>query len=114
MNTIEEEFRAHLNDPVLIGFEVGRAVGYAEDADDCYLIVHYPRRGIVWHTAVGGYIFLDGLKGQNPYDVAGVEVHDDYTRIDSMLSINGCEKVPEFIVDKRPEERMIWRTLKDK
>jgi hypothetical protein len=33
-----EEARMHFNEPILIGFELCRCVGYAEDDDDCYLV----------------------------------------------------------------------------
>jgi len=102
----------HFNEPVLFGFEVARIIGYGEDDEDCYLITRYTngwhrisltRDGIVWHSAVGGYIFLDGLKGQNPVMTNNPkfdgEIWDDYTRLDRLLSMNGCPREEKFILE---------------
>lgn len=109
---LEQMCRDHFNEPVITMFDVGRLVGYAEDDSDCYLIVNYPNgadRRTVWHTCVGGYTFLDRLKGQHLVISYKGDRWDDFYRIDSVLELNGCPKVPEFIVDRRcgpwmPEE----------
>lgn len=90
---ILEEFRSHFNEPVLLGFELARVVGYGEDYEDCYLICDYPGGKRVWCTAVGGYVFLGCLKGQG---VVGES--DDFLRLDQMLELNGAPKVASFIV----------------
>ena len=103
----------HFNEPVLIGFDLARLIGYAEDAEDCYLIVKYsqPRYNdsrIVWHTAVGGYMFLDKLKGQNHVVPTNPsfegEVWDDFIRLDYLLEVNNVPKEKEFKIDIRPDE----------
>jgi hypothetical protein len=90
----------------LIGFDVCRCVGYAEDDYDCYLIVNIPRKGILWHTSIGGYMYLDILKGQDQVisNTTG-EIWDDFTRLDSLLELNGVPKVKEFII--RIQEKII-------
>lgn len=103
MNHIEKMCREHFNEPVLLGFDLGRLIGYAEDDHDCYLIIRYPKYPdgrIAYHTAVGGYIFLDRLKFQDCVVSTGGEVWNDYTRMDTMLTLNGSPKEPEFIVKK--------------
>lgn len=108
MNDIHQMCLDHFNEPVLICFELARLIGYGEDADDCYLIVNYPDRGVVWHTAVGGYTFLDRLKGQGfvvpTHPSFEGETWDDLIRLDGMLALNGVVKEEKFIVDIRPEE----------
>lgn len=108
MNDIQQMCLDHFNEPVLLSFELARLIGYAEDADDCYLIVKYPRKGVVWHTAVGGYIFLDKLKGQGAVVLSCPsyegEVWDDFYRLDNLLEITGVTKEKEFIVDIRPHQ----------
>jgi hypothetical protein len=89
-----QEAKTHFNEPILVVFDLCRCVGYAEDDADCYLVVRHPRRGLIWHTFVGGYTYLDALKGRNP---AGE--WDDLTRLDSLLALNGAPKEPEFICE---------------
>lgn len=105
MHHLEKMCRDHFNEPVLLGFEVGRLIGYAEDDEDCYLIINYPKYPdgrIVYHTCVGGYIFLNRLKGQGLVISTQGEEWDDYYRIDSSLSVNGAPMAQEFIVRKLP------------
>lgn len=108
MNDIQKMCLEHFNEPVLLGFDLARLIGYGEDADDCYLIVKYPHRGVVWHTAVGGYTFLSRLKGQNfvipNHPSFEGEVWDDFIRLDNMLALNNVPKEEKFIVDIRPEQ----------
>jgi hypothetical protein len=96
-----QEAEQHFNEPILIGLEVSRCVGYAEDEDDCYLIVNVPRRGLAWHMFVGGYTYLDVLKGQGRCESPTGEEWDDFTRLDSLLEVNGVPKVTEFIISLR-------------
>lgn len=87
----------HFNEPVICGLEIARLIGYGETAQDCYLICHYPHR-IVWHTAVGGYTFLDRLKDQ---DKNGE--WDDFTRLDAALHHSGVPREEHFLEDIRPD-----------
>jgi hypothetical protein len=101
MNHIEQMCREHFNEPVLMGFDLGRLIGFAEDDHDYYLIIRYPKYPdgrISYHTAVGGYIFLNQLKFQNCVVSTTGEVWSDYTRMDSFLTLNGSPKEDEFIV----------------
>jgi tRNA(His) 5'-end guanylyltransferase len=59
-----QEAKQHFNEPILIMFDLCRCVGYAEDDMDCYLIVRDQRGKLRKHTFVGGYTYLDLLKGQ--------------------------------------------------
>lgn len=93
-----EEARKHFNEPILIGFDLCRCIGYAEDDEDCYLIVNVPRRGLVWHTFVGGYTYLSILKGQEQVTSKTGEEWNDFTRLDSLLELNGIPKVKEMII----------------
>ena len=111
MNDIQQMCLDHFNEPVLMMFELCRLIGYGEDADDCYLIVKYPKYPdgrIVWSTAVGGYTFLERLKGQNfvvpAYPQFKNEYWDDFIRLDNVLALSGVPKEEKFIVDVRPEE----------
>lgn len=104
MNKLEEMCRAHFNEPMILGFETVRCVGYGETAVDCYIIVQHPRGKISWATCVGGYVFLDKLKGQNHVVSTGRENWDDFTRLDSALAMNGCPKAKEFKLELRLED----------
>lgn len=104
MNHIEKMCRDHFNEPIILGLEVGRLVGYAEDDCDCYLIVHKPHnRGFkkVLHTAVGGYTFLNVLKDQCITHAVTGEIWTDFTRLDSELKAAGVHPVEEFQVKKQ-------------
>lgn len=113
MNQIEKMCRDHFNEVVLIYLHggIGRLIGYGEDEEDCYLIVQFPnneKKDIQWVTAVGGYIFLRPLKGQNeviPKNPAFEgEVWDDYFRLDYSLTINNCKPSSEFITEIEGKE----------
>src|SRR5690242_1283006 len=97
-----EEAKLHFNEPVLIGFNVCRIIGYAEDESDCYLIVQHSRDGtpthdgngrISWCTFVGGYTYLTCLKTERQivpkHPAFEGEVWSDYSRLDSLLELNG-------------------------
>jgi hypothetical protein len=105
MTDIEMMCRKHFNEPVLVLFELGRLIGFAEDERDYYLIVKYPGESVPrtsYHTAVGGYIFLDALKFQD-YRVSSTGLlRDDFLEIDAMLTRKGVPREPEFIVQKLP------------
>jgi len=93
----------HFNEPILLSFELGRCVGYAEDEDDCYLMVKMPygrRHGMVKHTFVGGYIYLDCLKTRGVVQSLHTdEVWTDFSRLDSLLQLNGASREAAFLVD---------------
>lgn len=98
---LEKMCRDHFNEPVLLHFEVGRLVGYAEDEADCYLIINYPNPvRTVYHTCVGGYHWLDRLRGQHLVISRDGERWDDYYRIDKALELNGAPKVDNFIIKR--------------
>lgn len=90
---LKQEALNHFNEPVLLGLEVGRLIGYGEDDHDCYWIIKRQDGTIYWHTCVGGYIWLNVLKGQG---VAGN--WDDFIRLDNQLEYNGCSKADNFLV----------------
>jgi len=101
MNKIYNMCVSHYNEPVLMEGQVARLVGYAEDDDDYYLLVKYPfgsryKERNTWHTAVGGYIFLDKLKGQKEVVATTGDIWDDFTRLDSLLELNGAPKTNFF------------------
>ncbi len=96
--TILEMCQAHFNEPVLCGDTVGRLIGYGEDEIDCYLIIRYCRGKVRWHTAVGGYIFLDCLRDRSVIISTQGEKWDDYFRIERELALNGSPEEPEFII----------------
>lgn len=93
--------RKHFNEPMIAttNDQIVRCVGYAETGIDCYIIVRRKGGELYWNTCVGGYTFLDRLKGQNK---AGK--YDDLIRLDLMLEQCGAPKEPEFILDLRHEE----------
>ena len=77
----------HFNEPVICNGRLARLVGYAEDEWDCYYIVeslyyHLPK----WYqTCVGGYTFLDVLKGHNSVVSVAGDIWDDIFRLQSDL-----------------------------
>lgn len=102
MNTELYEFvREHFNEPVLFLTELGRCVGYAEDDDDCYMIVDFPfpRKRRVKISMVGVYTFFTGLKGQSGRILATGEYWDDYLRIDCELTLSQVPKLDEFVLE---------------
>jgi hypothetical protein len=104
---LEQMCREHFNEPMLSMFDVVRCVGYGESADDCYVIVrepHYPEGKLRWLTCVGGYTFLDRLRGQGYVKSSDGEDWDDLVRLDSTLALNGAPKEAGFILDLRPDE----------
>lgn len=103
---LEEECRAHFNEPILCNGQLVRLIGYGEDDSDCYLIVHCPSTngtpaGIFWQTGVGGYIYLDRLKGQCEVIVSNSEIWDDFTRLENELKLMGVPKAEEFLFKKQ-------------
>ncbi len=90
---------SHFNEPMLSGFDLMRVIGYGEDDRDCYLILKGRNGNIVWTTCVGGYVFLNCLKGQDKIISTEGEVWDDFYRIDQLLSYNGAPKEEDFILE---------------
>lgn len=95
-----EMAKSHFNEPIIVGFDLGRVIGYGEtdttQDNDCYLIVAYRNGKITWCTCVGGYTFLDRLRGQGYVRSTTGEDWDDLFRLDSILELNGAPKVVEF------------------
>lgn len=104
--TIEERCRRHFNEPVIAMSEVCRCVGYAEDDHDCYYVLRSTkgRHPQFWHTAAGGIIWLDRLRGQNHVRSSTGEDWDDLTRLDSWLALNGAPRAETFIVEHENAE----------
>ena len=96
--------KAHFNEPMISGWEVVRCIGYGETGVDCYIICRRARGEVFWNTCVGGYTFLDRLKGQGYVRSTSGEDWDDLTRLDSSLRLNGCELEPEMWVDLRHDD----------
>jgi len=109
MQKLYDEAKKHFNEPVLVGFDLGRVVGYAEDDEDCYLIVVMPRRGRIKVSFVGGFTFLDCLRGRHEIQsLYTPEIWDDYYRVDRDLELNGApaekvfiEEVQEYLTDEQ-------------
>ena len=58
-----EEALRHFNEPVLLHLSVGRLIGYAETAVDCYWIVKEPHKPVYWSSCVGGLTLPNRIKG---------------------------------------------------
>lgn len=92
---------AHFNEPMLSMWGVVRCIGYGETAVDCYIIARKPGGQIAWLTCVGGYTFLDRLRGQGHVVSTSGEEWDDLLRLDNGLTLNDCPPEGEFLVDLR-------------
>ena len=99
-----DEALRHFNEPVLLHLSVGRLIGYAETAVDCYYILHEPQKEIYWHTAVGGVVFLDRLGGNNALNLSSGEQVDDLIRLDHWLELAGVPKEAGFQLTLRPDD----------
>lgn len=78
----------HFNQPLICNGVLCRLVGYAEDEQDCYFIVEsrYSLAMPKWYqTCVGGYTFLDTLRGHNQVVAHNGELWDDLTRLEPDL-----------------------------
>lgn len=93
----------HFNEPVLIGLDVCRLIGYAEDDFDAYLICRRPGGKLLYMTCVGGYIFLNPLKNKGYTKSATGEEWDDFSRLDNLLTLNDCPKEESFIIEFEKE-----------
>jgi hypothetical protein len=49
---------------------------------------------------VGGYVYLDGLKGQEYVKGTDGSEWDDLSRLDNLLALNGCPKENQFLIEK--------------
>lgn len=103
-NDMEEMCRLHFNEPMISFHEIARCIGYGETALDCYIITRHIGGKIVWNTCVGGYTFLDRLKGQEHVVSTEGENWDDFTRLDSSLALNGCPREESFLLDVRLDD----------
>jgi hypothetical protein len=86
----------HFNEPMISFGELVRCIGYGETARDCYILVRKQGGQVIWNTCVGGYVFLDSLRGNN---VAGD--WDDLRRLDSELHGAGAPKEEKFLIELR-------------
>lgn len=93
---IELECRDMFNQVVLTWDGIARLIGYAENERDCYYILKFPGNVIQYHSAVGGVISLQLLKGQGIIVSTEGELWNDYHRLDTWLTLNGCEIEDEF------------------
>jgi hypothetical protein len=92
--------RKHFNEPMISFGKLVRCIGYSETAVDCYIIVKDIDGKETWNTCVGGYTFLDALKGQNYVKAHNGEDWDDLTRLESDLP----PKEPEFKLMLDPDD----------
>jgi hypothetical protein len=108
--TLRDEVEAHFNEPMLCGTELVRCVGYGEDAIDCYIITRRPNPhgDVMWITLVGGYTYLNRLKGQGYVKGNTGEDWDDLFRLDSTLTLNGAPKEEKFIVKIEHNDETFW------
>lgn len=88
----------HFNEPMISFEEICRCIGYAETAIDCYILTRKKGGAIVWNTCVGGYTWLNRLRGQGYVKAHNGEDWDDLTRIDGGLTRGDCPKEPEFLL----------------
>ena len=95
--------KEHFNEPIIISGKLARLIGYSETNIDCYLICSIEGK-IIYHTAVGGYTFLNRLKGQNYVKAHNGEDWDDFFRLNNELEYNGAPKAPAFIVETDLDE----------
>ena len=93
-----EMCKAHFNEPMLTDKGLGRCIGYGEDESDCYIIIKNQLGRVYWQTCVGGYYWLDRLKGQQYVKSTQGEDWDDFFRLDNSLALNGCPKEKEFML----------------
>lgn len=83
---------------------LARVIGYGEDCSDCYLILRHLHGRTTWWSCVGGYYWIDILRGQNPHQDAKGRDWNDYSRIDHLLELNGAPKEGFFRVDLKHNE----------
>jgi len=89
----------HFNEPFISHGVLARVVGYAETAIDCYIIAIGKGGVVSWNTCVGGYTFLDRLKGQNAVTATNGEEWDDLTRLDNDLKCSGAPRHAQFVLN---------------
>lgn len=103
---LQNEILSHFNEPMLCCGIVVRCIGYGEDDMDCYVVMRqakpyhiYPHTPIFRHTCVGGYTFLDKLKGQGHVKAYNGEDWDDLTRLDDDLARADAPKEPAPMIE---------------
>lgn len=103
---LSAEIQSHFNEPVLVFFQLARCVGYAEDEDDCYMVIHRPNpyNDTIWWSLCTGYVFLDCLKNQRIMQDADGNTCTDFSLLDGWLALNGAPKYKNFLVIERDEE----------
>ncbi len=93
-----DEAISHFNEPVIVGIELCRLIGYGETGVDCYFIYRKHNGENFWQSCVGGSHWLNHLKGQNYVKSTSGEDWDDFYRLDNSLALNGCPKEKEFML----------------
>lgn len=88
MNHLEQMCRDHFNEPMI--------VRHSKNAESSM-------GRITWCTCVGGYAFLDRLKDQDQVISTKGEHWNDFTRLDSVLALNGCPREESFMLDLCPD-----------
>lgn len=78
--------KEYFNEPVLVTFEVGRLIGYAEDEDDCYNIIAFPHNKVIWSSCVGGFVSLRNIDEKS------------FKYLDTLLELNASPKQEKFSV----------------
>jgi hypothetical protein len=100
---LEKMCRDHFNELMISFGELARCIGYGEDESDCYIITRRRDGSIVWNTCVGGYVWLDRLKGQGYVKSSNGEDWDDLTRLELEMPL--APKEAEFICQRRSPEQ---------
>lgn len=103
-NNLHQMCLTHFNEPMLAHGALVRCIGYGETAVDCYIIAQKLHGEIVWLTCVGGYTFLDRLKGQGYVRSTGGEDWDDFTRLEGDLQLNGAPKQSQFLLELKHDD----------
>jgi hypothetical protein len=94
-----QECLDHFNEPMISFGELVRCVGYGSTLVDSYIITKKKNGKIVWNTFVGGYIFLNPLRGINTVIAPDQSTWDDLDRLDNELSRAGCLREETMIVE---------------
>ena len=96
----------HFNEPVIepVHHEVVRLVGWGQDSRDCFNIFDFGAPGLRRVTAVGGFISLKPLKGQNAVTNSRGETWDDFVRLEDQLQHRGMMRAEAFILEDRGDE----------
>lgn len=90
---LKRECEQHFNEIMISFGEIARCVGFGEDDRDCYILCRKRDGKIHWNTMVGGYQFLDALRGsvivKPTHPKFEGEVWSDYSRLETH-----CQDIP--------------------